>query len=113
MTENQPEIPEPPDMERVRELRGRLRSDKAEANIAGNGPKSRFAGKSGKAARDLGTYTLIPSLMIAGPVVGYVLGRLVEKNFGGEPWGAVGGMLLGLVAGFRQVFILVAKKGTK
>ena len=55
--------------------------------------------------------TLIPMLMLAGPAVGYVLGLLVQNRWGGEPWGAVIGMLLGLVAGFRQVFLLLARFG--
>lgn len=103
--------PAPPDLKRVRELRTRLRTDKAALEAEGVGPENRFTRKAGKAAKDIGTYTLIPSLMIAGPIVGYLLGRLVERLVGGEPWGAVGGMLLGVVAAFRQVFLLLKRRG--
>ena len=102
--------PESPDLERVQELRARLRLDKAKTDATGVGPDSRLNRKVGKTARDIGTYTLIPSLMVAGPVVGYLLGHLVQKYIGGEPWGEVVGMLVGMVAAFRQVFLLLKRK---
>ncbi len=98
--------PKAPDLKRVRELRGRLRTDKAETV----GTPSSGVRKAGRAARDIGSYTLIPSLMIAGPVVGYVLGHLVEKYLGGAPWGGVIGLLVGVVAAFREVFLLLKRK---
>ena len=102
--------PEPPDLKRVHELRARLRRDKAETDSTGTGPDSRLNRKVGKTAKDIGTYTLIPSLMVAGPVVGYFLGRLVEKYVSIEPWGAVTGMLVGVGAGFREVFLILKRK---
>ena len=102
--------PEAPDLKRVHELRSRLRADKAEVDATSSGPDSRLGRKVGKTAKDIGTYTLIPSLMVAGPVVGYFLGRLVEKFATIEPWGAVVGMLMGVVAAFREVFLLLKRK---
>ena len=103
--------PEAPDLQRVRDLRARLQTDKATLEAEGNGGGGRLTRKAGKTARDIGIYTLIPSLMVAGPVVGYALGRLVEHFLGGEPWGVAGGMLLGVVAAFRQVFLLLKRQG--
>ena len=105
--------PKAPDLKRVHELRSRLRADKADMDASGTGPDSRLNRKVGKTAKDIGTYTLIPSLMVAGPVVGYFLGRLVEKYVSIEPWGAVVGMLLGVVAAFREVFLLLKRKSEK
>ena len=102
--------PSLPDIKRVDDLRARLRSDKASSKA---GQESGLNRKVSKSAKDIGTYTLIPSLMVAGPVVGYFLGRGIEKYIGGEPWGAVVGMLFGIVAAFRQVFLLLAKKSEK
>ncbi len=102
--------PRSPDLKRVDDLRARLRADKAESDAGDTGPVGRLNRKAGKTAKDIGTYTLIPSLMVAGPVVGYFMGRGVEKYLGGEPWGAVVGMLLGVVAAFREVFLLMKKK---
>jgi len=42
--------------------------------------------------------------------VGYGLGWLAEKQWGGEPWTSTGGMLMGLIAAFRQIIILLTKK---
>ncbi len=98
--------PESPDIKRVHQLRERLHRDQA-------GTGGRPGHKAGNTARDIGTYTLIPSLMVAGPLVGYVLGRAVEKYIGGEPWGAVIGMLAGVVAAFRQVYLLLKRKSEK
>ncbi len=107
------QYPKTPDLKRVKELRARLRSDKAKTDARGGGPDGSLNRKVGKSAKDIGTYTLIPSLMIAGPIVGYFLGRGAENLVGGEPWGAVGGMLLGVVAAFRQVFLLLQRMSDK
>lgn len=100
--------PDAPDLKRVQELRQRLRTEQT----ARSRP-SRVTHKVGKSARDLGTYTLIPSLMIAGPIVGFLLGRGVEKLWGGEPWGGVIGLLVGVVAAFREVILLLKRKQDK
>lgn len=105
--------PEAPDMTRVHALRERLRKEKAHSDAESAGPQGRLNRKVGKTARDIGTYTLIPSLMIAGPVVGYALGLGWQHFWGGAPWGVVVGMLLGVVAAFRQVILLLSKKGNK
>ena len=102
--------PRAPDLKRVHKMRARLRAEKSARDAERTRANSRLGRKYGKAAKDLGTYTLIPSLMIAGPIVGYFLGHAVEKKFGGEPWGAVIGMLLGGVAAFREVFRLLRRK---
>ena len=103
-----PVFPEPPDLARVGELRSRIRQDQAARDTTRRrrGVNDDF----GRRARDIGGYTLIPMLMIAGPVVGYLLGDLIQKRWGGEPWPGVVGALFGLVAGFRQVFLLLARK---
>jgi len=100
-------VPEPPDLAKVRDLRRRMEKDRA-----GRRSPDR-TGNAGKQARDIGTYTIIPMMMVAGPLVGYLLGRGVENMFGGKPWPAVGGMLLGLVAAFRQIFLLLADRARR
>ena len=105
-----PGVPEPPDMAKVNDLRERIDKDRSARRGAGRGI---FKKDSGRQARDIGTYTIIPMMMIAGPLVGYLLGKGVENIFGGEPWPGVVGMLFGMVAAFRQVFLLLAERGKK
>jgi F0F1-type ATP synthase assembly protein I len=107
-------FPERPDLEKVRRLRQKMREDRARRQ---KGRKSRlmrkFDEKTGKQARDVGTYTLIPSLMLAGPAVGYGLGWLAEKQWGGSPYVGVFGILLGVAASFHQVFLLLKKNSER
>lgn len=112
-TRESAEYPEPPDPARVRELREQMNQERQARRPAKSLASRKFGKDSSRRARDIGTYTLIPMLMLAGPAVGYALGLLVQKQWGGDPWGAVVGMLVGLVAGFRQVFLLLARFGKK
>lgn len=53
----------------------------------------------------LGTASTMGLHMVSGPIVGGVLGWLVDKWLGSWPVGAGVGLLLGLAAGFRNVWI--------
>ncbi len=101
-----PGVPEPPDMSKVRDLRERMEKDRA-------GRRRDRGIPTGKQGRDIGTYTIIPMMMLAGPLVGYLLGKGLENIFGGEPWPGVAGMLFGLVAAFRQIFLLLADRAKR
>ncbi len=105
-----PGVPEPPDMAKVNDLRERMNRDRSARAGAGRGILRQDRSQQ---ARDVGTYTIIPMMMIAGPLVGYLLGKGIENIFGGEPWPGVVGMLFGMVAAFRQVFLLLAERGKK
>jgi F0F1-type ATP synthase assembly protein I len=103
-------VPEPPDPGRVEDLRERMAEDQAERT---GRPRIDLGGRKGKQARDIGTFTIIPMMMIAGPLVGYLMGKGWENLFGGEPWPGVVGLLVGMVAAFRQVFLLLARRGRR
>ena len=105
-----PGVPEPPDMAKVRDLRERMEDDRADRRRG----RGRGLGKeTGKQARDIGTFTIIPMMMVAGPLVGYLLGKGFASMFGGEPWPEVVGLLVGLVAAFRQIFLLLAERARR
>lgn len=110
-----PGVPEPPDLAKVRDLRKRMEQDRLGRSEAGHGGRrgSGVRNISGKGARDIGTYTIIPMMMIAGPLVGYMLGKGLENMFGGEPWPGVAGLLFGMVAAFRQIFLLLADRARR
>ena len=103
-------FPERPDLKKVEDLRSSMRKERAARDAAGRSRlMGRFNEKAAKQARDIGSYTLIPMMMLAGPAVGYGLGWLVEKQFGGKPWVSVFGILFGLAAAFYQIIILINK----
>ncbi len=105
-----PELPKLPDPERVRELRDEVRRQRPRQTSHADLLTGRLGNENKhRRASDLGTYTLIPMLMLAGPAVGYGLGLLIQQRWGGQPWPTVVGVLAGMVAGFRQVFLLLAR----
>lgn len=107
------EPPEAPDLARVDELRRRLRRDQ---KAGGGGPAGfpvpglRSPEEAGRRARDIGAYTIIPMMMFAGPAIGYLLGLGAERLFGGKPWLSLAGMLWGLFAAFRQIYLLLKRR---
>lgn len=104
-----PGVPASPDMAKVRDLRERMEDDRG-GRRRRRGRGLGFSKETGKQARDIGTYTIIPMMMVAGPLVGYLLGKGIENLFGGEPWPQVVGLLVGMVAAFRQIFLLLAER---
>ncbi|PID79037.1 hypothetical protein CSB20_12095 [bacterium DOLZORAL124_64_63] len=106
-------FPERPDGKKLDALQDQLHRDRRIRRAGQNNTRvAKYTAKVGKSVRDIGTYTLIPAMMVAGPVVGYALGWLVEKKWGGAPWPGVVGLLFGLVAAFRQIFLILARKST-
>jgi len=105
------DFPEPPDPDRLAEVRAHLSASKARRQSEDAAKRRRFGGRiNGEQIRSGGTYTLIPALLLAGPAVGYGLGWVIQHRWGGEPWWGVGGTLVGLVAAFRQIFLILAGK---
>jgi F0F1-type ATP synthase assembly protein I len=104
-------FPERPDIRKVEEMRERMRQERATREAAGrNSRMGKFTEKRAKQIKDIGSYTLIPTMMLAGPAVGYGLGWLLEREFGGKPWVSVVGVLMGLAAAFQQIILLLRKK---
>lgn len=110
------ELPEPPDPARVEDLRRRLRQER-QARGGGSGGLPRLGARTqeeaGRRARDIGIYTIIPMMMLVGPAIGYLLGMGAERVFGGKPWPSLAGMLWGMLAAFRQVYLILKERGRK
>ena len=60
----------------------------------------------GDGLRKVGMYTAIPAMMLVGPVLGWLGGSWLEGRWGHEPWPSVAGAVLGMVAAFRQVYLV-------
>lgn len=70
-------------------------------------------GRTGKQIRDIGTFTLIPTMMAVGPILGYFLGRLAEKKWGWQPWLSLGGAMFGLAAAGRQIYLMLTQRSRR
>ena len=73
--------------------------------------KGKRDSQRGKQFREIGIFTAIPMMMIAGPLIGYFLGRLAEKKWGHDPWLSGGGAVFGFLSAARQVW-LILKRGS-
>ena len=62
-----------------------------------------------KQLRQIGLYTAIPALLIAGPLVGYFGGSWLDGKLDTEPWISVVGLFLGFVASGREIASLIKK----
>lgn len=69
----------------------------------------RALARRARAARSIGFGTMIPTMLGVGPVLGYLLGILLERRLGGAPWVSFGGVVLGGVASVRQVILLLRR----
>ncbi len=67
--------------------------------------------RRGKQIRDIGIYTAIPTMLAVGPALGWLLGRLIEKRWGHDPWPSALGGVFGLLAAVRQIWLLVTRDG--
>ena len=110
-------VPEPPDLEKVRELRRRMDADREtgarKVRIGTDKRGVTIDDKTGRRARDIGLYTVIPMMLLAGPAIGFLMGMFIENRWGGAPWPTVIGALFGLAAAFRQIFLLLARKSAE
>lgn len=63
--------------------------------------------------RELGFLIQIPATLAAGPLVGYVLGSILDRWLGADPWMMGGGLMLGAIASIRLMLQLLRKAGTR
>lgn len=65
-----------------------------------------------KSRRDLGQLSLlasVPTILIAGPLVGFFVGQWLDKKLGSEPYLMILGLILGFVAAGVEIYNLVKK----
>lgn len=54
-------------------------------------------------------YITVPTLMAAAIFVGFFAGRWADSYFGTEPYLTLVGLVLGLVAAGREIYVLIKK----
>ena len=58
-------------------------------------------------ARQIGILTAIPAVLLAGPLVGALLGKLLDAHLGSAPWGLMAGLAFGFAAAGVEVVRLL------
>lgn len=58
-------------------------------------------------AKQVGLLTSIPFALFVGPALGYFFGTILDRWCSSHPWGMLGGIFLGLIAGVKTVITLI------
>ena len=64
-----------------------------------------------KRVRQIGAYITVPFVLAVPPVLGWFIGSWLDKKLGTGPYLMYLFLLIGFVAGFREVFRIVKKFG--
>jgi ATP synthase protein I len=59
--------------------------------------------------RMLATASSIGLAVVIAIFLGLALGMFLDKQLGTKPWGLIGGLLLGVVAGFRNLWVMAER----
>ncbi len=64
-----------------------------------------------KRARQIGAYITIPFVLAVPPVLGWFVGNWLDQKLGTEPYLMYLFLVLGFVAGFRELYRIIKKFG--
>ena len=70
-------------------------------------PRKKDSDPSG--LRSAGMLLAIPSLLIVAPLMGFFLGRWLDRRFATDPWFMIAGVILGFVAAGRETFLIIRR----
>jgi ATP synthase protein I len=59
--------------------------------------------------RQIGLLSVIPVIMVAAPVVGYLIGSWLDGYFGTEPWLTVTLIFLGFAAAGKEIYNILRR----
>ncbi len=68
----------------------------------GNNDKYRFV-------HQVGLFTAIPVVLVAGPAIGFFIGDYIDRKFGTAPWFMFFFIAIGFVASIRQTIEFINK----
>jgi len=66
-----------------------------------------------KQVRDIGIYTAIPTMLLVGPVLGWLAGRWAAGRWGHDATFETVGALLGFAASVRQVQLIFQRQSKR
>jgi ATP synthase protein I len=87
----------------------RVRRVVLQKRITVAGPQKQDPEDRYSAARTVGAGVLVPGMLFGCVVVGVVLGYFIDKWLGSNPWGLLVGLVIGSVAGVREMLKLLKK----
>lgn len=64
-----------------------------------------------KSLRQIGAFITVPFVLAIPPVLGWFFGSWIDKKLGTEPYFMYGLVVLGFIAGFRELFRLIKRFG--
>lgn len=61
--------------------------------------------------KQFGIYLTLPFVLAIPPVIGWLTGSFLDKHFDTKPYFMYGFILLGFIAGFRELYRIVKRFG--
>ncbi len=71
------------------------------------------ATKLGERFNTIGSLGMIPILLAVGPIIGIFVGQWLDDKFETSPWLTVIFVILGFVAGSREMYLLLKRENAK
>jgi len=73
-------------------------------------PESKKPGRrAGKYVRQVGLLGTVPILLAVGPVVGFLIGRWLDKKLGTEPYLLIIFLIFGFIASGKEVWKIIKR----
>jgi F0F1-type ATP synthase assembly protein I len=64
-----------------------------------------------KRITQMGVYIMIPFVLAVSPIVGWIIGSWLDKKLDTAPYLMYVGLLLGFIAGFRELYRIIKRFG--
>lgn len=72
-------------------------------------PPSRDPRRDNSGLRSAGLLLAIPSLLLVSPLVGFFLGKFVDRWLETEPAWSIVGVVLGFIAAGREIYLIIRR----
>lgn len=67
--------------------------------------------ESQKDLKQMSVYIMLPFVLAVSPLVGWLIGNWLDKKWGTGPYLMYAGILLGFIAGFRELYRIIKRFG--
>lgn len=91
------------------EKNGFKKNSAADEGASGEGQGEKKVRHRAEHLRQISVMTTIPALLLAGPVVGYLIGSYLDRLIGTEPWLVIVFIFLGMAASVRNLIDMISR----